>query len=61
MMKMKSRIFGILKLIGIWLKFTFEDGIDSDIIKITGPTLDVLLKVASDLQMNGMVLMDREK
>jgi len=41
------------------VKVSFEDGIDSDIIKITGPTLDVLLKVASDLQMNGMVLMDK--
>ena len=41
------------------VKVTFEDGVDSDIIKITGPTLDVLLKVASDLQMNGMVLMDK--
>lgn len=42
------------------VKVTFEDGIDSDIIKITGPTLDVLLKVASDLQMNGMLLTDRK-
>lgn len=41
------------------VKVTFEDGVDSDIIKITGPTLDVLLKVASDLQMNGMLLTDR--
>jgi|SRR6056300_447590 hypothetical protein len=40
------------------VKVTFEDGVDSDIIKITGPTLGVLLKVASDLQMNGMLLTD---
>ena len=42
------------------VKVTFEDGIDSDIIKISGPTLDVLLKVASDLVMNGMILMDKK-
>ena len=42
------------------VKITFEDGIDCDILKITGPTLDVLLKVAGDLQMNGMLLMDKK-
>lgn len=42
------------------VKVTFEDGEDCDMIKITGPTLDVLLKVASDLVMNGMVLMDKK-
>ena len=42
------------------VKVTFEDGVDCDMIKITGPTLDVLLKVASDLVMNGMILMDKK-
>jgi hypothetical protein len=42
------------------IKVTFEDGVDCDMIKITGPTLDVLLKVASDLVMNGMILMDKK-
>jgi hypothetical protein len=34
--------------------------ISIDKIIITGPTLDVLLKVSTDLQMNGMMLSDRE-
>lgn len=34
--------------------------IDTDVLTIEGPTLDVILKVANDLQMNGMILMDRE-
>jgi hypothetical protein len=34
--------------------------ISIDKIIITGPTLDVLLKVSADLQMNGMMLSDRE-
>jgi len=42
------------------VKVAFEDGEDCDMIKITGPTLDVLLKVASDLIMNGMILMDKK-
>ena len=32
---------------------------ECDYIKISGPTLDILLKVASDLQMNGMMLMEK--
>ena len=30
-----------------------------DKLKIEGPTLDVILKVSSDMMMNGMILMDR--
>ena len=33
---------------------------ECDYIKISGPTLEVLLKVANDLQMNGMILMDKK-
>jgi hypothetical protein len=33
-------------------------GIDE--LTIEGPTLDVILKVASDMQMNGLMIMDRE-
>ena len=42
------------------VKVEFQREVDSDYIKISGPTLEVLLKVANDLQMNGMILMDRE-
>lgn len=35
-----------------------ELGLDK--LTITGPTLDILLKVASDMQMNGLLLMDRK-
>ena len=35
-----------------------EMGLDK--LTITGPTLDILLKVASDMQMNGLLLMDRK-
>jgi len=41
------------------VKVEFQKGVDIDYINISGPTLDVLLKVASDLQMNGMILMDK--
>ena len=33
---------------------------DKDTVYIYGPTLGVLLKVATDLQMNGMLLMDKK-
>ncbi len=41
------------------VKVAFEDGDEGDIIKITGPTLDVILKVSGDMQMNGMIFTDR--
>tara|TARA_B110000902_G_scaffold265400_1_gene349621 strand:- start:2278 stop:2742 length:465 start_codon:yes stop_codon:yes gene_type:complete len=41
------------------VKVSFEDGKEGDIIKIVGPTLDVIVKVASDLQLNGMILTGR--
>jgi hypothetical protein len=34
--------------------------IDTDVLTIEGPTLDVILKVANDMQLNGLILMDRE-
>jgi hypothetical protein len=34
--------------------------ISTDKLIITGPTLDVILKVARDMEMNGMMLSDRE-
>lgn len=33
---------------------------DLEKLKLSGPTLDVLLKVSSDMMMNGMILMDRD-
>ena len=42
------------------LKVEFVRDTECDYIKISGPTLDILLKVASDLQMNGMMLMDKK-
>ena len=42
------------------VKVEFQREVDSDYIKISGPTLEVLLKVANDLQMNGMILMDKK-
>ena len=41
------------------VKVEFVREVDSDYIKISGPTLDILLKVATDLQMNGMMLMHK--
>ena len=41
------------------VKVEFVRDTECDYIKISGPTLDILLKVASDLQMNGMMLMDK--
>lgn len=35
-----------------------EMGLDT--LTITGPTLDILLKVSSDMQMNGLLLTDRK-
>ena len=34
--------------------------VDTDLLTIEGPTLDVILKVANDMQLNGLILMDRE-
>ena len=42
------------------VRVEFVKSVDKDSIYIYGPTLDVLLKVANDLQMNGMILMDRK-
>ncbi len=42
------------------VKVEFQRDTDSDYIQISGPTLEVLLKVANDLQMNGMILMDKK-
>lgn len=42
------------------VKVEFQRESDGDYIKISGPTLEVLLKVANDLQMNGMILMDKK-
>jgi len=42
------------------VKIEFVKGDDRDIINIYGPTLDLLVKVANDLQMNGMILMNRK-
>jgi hypothetical protein len=33
--------------------------IDAEVLTIEGPTLDVILKVANDMQLNGLILMDR--
>jgi hypothetical protein len=33
--------------------------IDTEVLTIEGPTLDVILKVANDMQLNGLILMDR--
>ena len=41
------------------VKVAFEDGDEGDMIEITGPTLDVILKVSGDMQMNGMIFTDR--
>lgn len=42
------------------VKIEFVKDVDADYINIEGPTLEVLLKVANDLQMNGMILMDKK-
>ena len=42
------------------VKIEFVKDVDMDYIKIIGPTLEVLLKVANDLMMNGMILMDKK-
>jgi hypothetical protein len=42
------------------VKIEFVKQIDSDYINIIGPTLEILLKVANDLQMNGMILMNKK-
>ena len=42
------------------VKIEFLKEVDSDYISIIGPTLELLLKVANDLQMNGMILTDKE-
>jgi len=34
--------------------------VDTNLLTIEGPTLDVNLKVANDMQLNGLILMDRE-
>lgn len=42
------------------VKIEFIKEVDSNYISIIGPTLELLLKVANDLQMNGMILTDKE-
>tara|TARA_B100000927_G_C16287534_1_gene398117 strand:+ start:192 stop:665 length:474 start_codon:yes stop_codon:yes gene_type:complete len=42
------------------VKVEFVRKEDSDYINISGPTLEVLLKVANDLRMNGMMLMNQQ-
>ena len=42
------------------VKIEFIKELDSNYISIIGPTLELLLKVANDLQMNGMILTDKE-
>ena len=42
------------------VKVEFHKGVDTDYINHSGPTLNVLLKVANDLQLNGMILMDKK-
>ncbi len=42
------------------VKIEFLKEVDSNYISIIGPTLELLLKVANDLQMNGMILTDKE-
>lgn len=42
------------------VKIEFVKDVDADYINIEGPTLEVLLKVANDLQMNGMILIDKK-
>jgi hypothetical protein len=34
--------------------------VNNEVLKISGPTLDVILKVASDMQMNGLMLLNRK-
>ena len=42
------------------VKVEFIHGEVDDIIKLHKPTLEVLLKVANDMQMNGMLLTDKK-
>ena len=42
----------------VYVSFLTEDGKEK--IQVKGPELDVLLKVVSDMRMNGMVLMNRK-
>jgi len=42
------------------VKIEFLKEVDSNYISIIGSTLELLLKVANDLQMNGMILTDKE-
>ena len=42
------------------VKIEFIKEVDLNYISIIGPTLELLLKVANDLQMNGMILTDKE-
>ena len=42
------------------VKVEFIHGEVDDIIKLQGPTLEILLKVANDMQMNGMLLTDKK-
>tara|TARA_B100001063_G_scaffold240457_1_gene265513 strand:- start:1027 stop:1503 length:477 start_codon:yes stop_codon:yes gene_type:complete len=42
------------------VKIEFIKEVDSNYISIIGPTLELLLKVANDLQMNGMILTEKE-
>lgn len=42
------------------VKVEFIKDVKENFIRISGPTLEVLLKVANDLMMNGMILMDKQ-
>ena len=42
------------------VKIEFVKDVKENLIRISGPTLEILLKVANDLMMNGMILMDKQ-
>jgi len=42
------------------IRSTISVVVDGDKLTIEGPTLDVILKVASDMQMNGLLLTDKD-
>lgn len=42
------------------IRSTISVAVDGDILTIEGPTLAMILKVASDMQMNGLLLTDKD-
>ena len=42
------------------VKIEFVKDVKENLIRISGPTLEILLKVANDLMMNGMILMNKK-